>query len=256
MRSRRIGGLALAITVAKICIVTNRIPLVFLPGLLCDERLWRDQVRELGDIADSTVPDLTLDDSVGAMAKRVLSGAPERFALAALSMGGYVAFEILRQQPERVTRLALLDTSASIDTPERTAQRLAGVESMRLGRFFGVTARMLPQLVHERHVHSPLGEEVKAMAKRVGGDAFLRQQTAILNRPDSRPLLASISVPTLIAVGDSDVLTPPSDAAEMHRNIAGSTLHTFTSCGHLPPMELPDETSAVLRRWLLATDPH
>ncbi|HEY0683063.1 MAG TPA: alpha/beta fold hydrolase [Steroidobacter sp.] len=229
----------------------ERTPLILLPGLLCDARLWRDQARDLGDIADSTVPDLTLDDTVSAMARRVLDAAPERFALAALSMGGYVAFEIFRQQPTRVSRLALLDTSAATDTPERTAQRLAGMESLRLGRFFGVTARMLPQLVHTRHVQGPVGEEVRSMAKRVGGDAFLRQQNAILNRPDSRPLLASIDVPTLIAVGDSDILTPPSDAEYMHRHIAGATLHTFVSCGHLPPMEAPEETSAVLRRWLL-----
>ena len=229
----------------------ERIPLVLLPGLLCDERLWRDQARDLGDIADATIPDLTLDDTVSAMAKRVLDAAPERFALAALSMGGYVAFEMLRQQPGRVTRLALVDTSASLDTPQRTAQRLAGIKSLQLGRFFGVTTRMLPQLVHARHVNGPVGEEVRAMAKRVGGDAFLRQQHAALARPDSRPLLASIRVPTLIAVGDSDILTPPSDAEEMHRNIAGSSLHVFPSCGHLPPMEIPEETSALLRRWLL-----
>ena len=233
--------------------MSERIPLVLLPGLLCDERLWRDQARDLGDIADPTIPDLTLDDTVSAMAKRVLDAAPERFALAALSMGGYVAFEILRQQPERVTRLALVDTSASPDTPQRIAQRLAGIESLRHGRFFGVTARMLPQLVHARHVQGPVGEEVREMAKRVGGDAFLRQQNTILNRPDSRPLLASIKMPTLIAVGDSDILTPPSDAEEMHRNIAGSSLHVFPACGHLPPMELPEETSALLRRWLLAS---
>lgn len=227
-------------------------PLVLLPGLLCDERLWRDQVRDLSDIAAPTIPDLTLDDTVSAMAKRVLDAAPERFALAALSMGGYVAFEILRQQPERVTRLALIDTSASPDTPQRTAQRLAGIESLRHGRFFGVTARMLPQLVHAQHVKGPVGEDVRAMAKRVGGDAFLRQQNAILNRPDSRPTLATIKVPTLVAVGDSDILTPPSDAEEMYRNIAGSNLHVFPACGHLPPMEIPEETSALLRRWLLA----
>lgn len=234
--------------------MSERIPLILLPGLLCDERLWRDQARDLGDIADASIPDLTLDDTVSAMAKRVLDAAPERFALAALSMGGYVAFELLRQQPERVTRLALIDTSASLDTPQRVAQRLAGIKSLQLGRFFGVTTRMLPQLVHARHVNGPVGEEVRAMAKRVGGDAFLRQQNAILNRPDSRPLLASIHVPTLVAVGDSDILTPPSDAEEMHRNIAGSSLHVFPSCGHLPPMETPEETSALLRRWLLASD--
>jgi pimeloyl-ACP methyl ester carboxylesterase len=235
--------------------VSEPIPLVLLPGLLCDERLWRDQARDLGDVAHAMIPDLTLDDTVSAMASRVLSAAPERFALAALSMGGYVAFEILGQQPHRVTRLALIDTSASPDTPQRIAQRLAGIESLRHGKFFGVTSRMLPQLVHARHVKGPVGEEVRAMAKRVGGDAFLRQQNAILNRPDSRPMLATIAVPALVAVGDSDILTPPSDAEEMHRSIAGSSLHVFPSCGHLPPMEMPEETSALLRRWLLASDP-
>jgi pimeloyl-ACP methyl ester carboxylesterase len=223
-----------------------------LPGLLCDQRLWRDQARDLADVAEPIVPDLTLDDSVGAMAKRVLDAAPERFALAALSMGGYVAFEILRQQPQRVTRLALLDTSAALDSPQRVTQRLAGIQSLKHGRFFGVTTRMLPQLVHPQHVHGPIGAEVQAMAKRVGGDAFLRQQNAILNRPDSRPLLTSISVPTLVAVGDSDILTPPQDAEEMHRQIAGSTYYVFAACGHLPPMEAPQETSQLLRRWLLA----
>lgn len=225
--------------------------LVLLPGLLCDQRLWRDQARDLGDVAEPTVPDLTLDDSLSAMAKRVLDAAPERFALAALSMGGYVAFEILRQQPERVTRLALVDTSAALDSPQRVTQRLAGIQSLKHGRFFGVTTRMLPQLVHTKHVHGPIGAEVQAMAKRVGGDAFLRQQSAIMNRPDSRSLLASINVPTLVAVGDSDILTPPRDAEEMHRQIAGSSYYVFAACGHLPPMEVPEETSQLLRRWLL-----
>lgn len=231
--------------------VPERLPLLLLPGLLCDQRLWRDQARALGDIAEPSIPDLTLDDSLSAMASRVLDAAPKRFALTALSMGGYVAFEILRQQPERVTRLALLDTSAGIDSPQRVSQRMAGVQSLKHGRFFGVTARMLPQLVHAHHVHGPVGEEVQAMAKRVGGEAFLRQQNAILNRPDSRPLLPSIAIPTLIAVGDSDVLTPPGESEEMHRQIAGSSYHVFAECGHLPPMEMPGATSQLLRRWLL-----
>lgn len=229
----------------------ERLPLVLLPGLLCDQRLWRDQARDLADIAEPSIPDLTQDDSLSAMANRVLDAAPERFALAALSMGGYVAFEILRQQPRRVTRLALLDTSAALDSPQRVTQRLAGIQSLKHGRFFGVTTRMLPQLVHTKHVDGPIGAEVQAMAKRVGGNAFLRQQHAILNRPDSRPLLASIGVPTLIGVGDSDILTPPGDAEEMHRQIAGSSYYVFAACGHLPPMEAPEETSQLLRRWLL-----
>lgn len=244
------GGLV-TLRAKEILIVSERLPLLLLPGLLCDQRLWRDPARDLDDIAAITIPDLTLDDSLRAMAKRVLDAAPERFALAALSMGGYVAFEILRQQPERVTRIALVDTSAALDSPQRVTQRLAGIQSLKHGRFFGVTARMLPQLVHPKHVHGPIGEEVQAMAKRVGGDAFLRQQNAILDRPDSRPLLASINIPTLVAVGDSDILTPPRDAEEMHRQISGSTYHVFAECGHLPPMEVPDQMSQLLRRWLL-----
>ena len=229
----------------------DRAPLVFLPGLLCDARLWRDQATALADIAEPATADLTLDDSVAAMAARVLAGAPGRFALAALSMGGYVAFEVLRQAPERVTRLALLDTSAAPDTPERAKQRRAAMDSLKLGRFQGVTTRMLPQLIHARHVHGVVGDEVRAMARRVGGAAFLRQQQAILDRPDSRPLLPSIRIPTLVAVGDSDVLTPVAEAEEIHRGISGSPLHIFRDCGHLPSMELPKETAQVLRNWLL-----
>ena len=150
-----------------------------------------------------------------------------------------------------MTRLALVDTSAALDSPQRVTQRLAGIDSLKHGRFFGVTTRMLPQLVHTKHVHGTIGAEVQAMAKRVGGDAFLRQQNAILNRPDSRPLLPSIKVPTLVAVGDSDILTPPLDAEAMHRRISGSTYHVFPECGHLPPMEVPEQTTRLLRRWLL-----
>lgn len=227
-------------------------PLVMLPGLLCDERLWSEQAQALSDIAAPLIADLTKDDSVAAMAARVLSEAPPRFALAALSMGGYVAFEIMRQAPERVTRLALLATSAAPDSPERAATRRMAIESLKLGRFLGVTTRLLPQLVHASQVDGPVGQEVRAMAARVGGEAFLRQQTAILGRPDSRPTLAAIDVPTLVAVGDSDVLTSPAESGEIHAGIAGSQLHMFEACGHLPPLEQPAAVSALLRGWLTA----
>ena len=230
--------------------MSHRTPLLFLPGLLCDERLWRDQAAALRDLADSRIADLTRDDSVAEMARRTLAGAPERFALAGLSMGGYVAFEILRQAPQRVTRLALFATSAAPDTPERAAQRRAAMDSLRMGRFLGVSRRMLPQLLHPDRVAGEVGSQVGAMARRVGGDAFLRQQTAILGRPDSRPLLGSITIPTLVAVGDSDVLTPPAESEAIHRSIPGSELHVFPHCGHLPAMEAPDETTELLRRWL------
>ncbi|MGD9945911.1 MAG: alpha/beta fold hydrolase [Burkholderiaceae bacterium] len=228
----------------------DRIPLVFLPGLLCDDRLWRDQADALSDLADPLIADLTLDDSLAAMARRTLAAAPQRFALAGLSMGGYVAFEIMRQAPQRVLRLALFDTSAAADPPERVARRKAGLASLKLGKFAGVTTRLLPQLVHASRVDGPIGDELKAMAARVGSDAFLRQQHAILGRPDSLPLLPAIDVPTLVAVGDQDVLTPVADALQIHWGIRGSRFHLFRDCGHLPALEQPEETSRVLRAWL------
>jgi len=226
------------------------VPLVFLPGLLCDERLWRDQANALSDVVDASIADLTLDDSVQGMAARVLAGAPPSFALAALSMGGYVAFEIMRQAPYRVTRLALFDTSAAPDSNERVADRKAGIAALANGRFSGVTSRLLPKLVHTSQIDNPVGDEVKAMAARVGREAFIRQQSAILGRPDSRPILSTIQVPTLVAVGIDDVLTPPKEAQAMHWGISGSKLYVFAECGHLPALEKPSETGAVLRRWL------
>ncbi len=226
------------------------VPLLLLPGLLCDGELWRSQIDALHGIADCRIADLTLDESVGAMAERALAVAPPCFALAALSMGGYVAFEILRRAPERVSRLALLDTSAAPDTPARAAGRRAAMDSLRVGRFLGVTRRLLPDLIHADHLDGPVGAQVQAMAARVGGKAFLRQQQAILDRPDSRPLLGHILVPTLIAVGEDDRLTPPVEARAMHEAVAGSRLHLFARCGHLPPLERPDETGALLREWL------
>ncbi|MCH4541844.1 alpha/beta fold hydrolase [Ochrobactrum sp. A-1] len=225
-------------------------PVLFLPGLLCDERLWRNQLEGLHDVADSKVANLTLDDTIGAMAERALSIIEGRFSLAALSMGGYVAFEILRRAPERVGRIALFDTSAAADSEQRVRQRKAGISSLSVGRFAGVTTRLLPQLVHKSKIDGPIGDELKAMAARVGGEAYLRQQHAILGRPDSLPLLPQIKVPTLVAVGDSDVLTPPEESMQMHLAITGSTYHVFSDCGHLPALEQPSETTALLRRWL------
>jgi len=228
------------------------LPLLLLPGLLCDERLWRDPAVALADVAHVQHGDLTRDDSVAGMAARVLAAAPPVFALAALSMGGYVAFEILRQAPQRVARLALLDTSARLDPPKRRLVRQAGLALAEAGRFAGVTRKLLPQLVHESRVDSGIGEEVMAMAQRVGLDAFLRQQRAIIDRPDSEPLLPTIAVPTLLGVGEDDRMTLPDETWLMHARIPGARLHVFPRCGHLPPMEVPQETAAVLRDWLTA----
>nr|WP_282571808.1 alpha/beta fold hydrolase [Roseomonas acroporae] len=226
--------------------------MLLLPGLLCDDALWASSRASLSDIADGLVADLTRDDTVAGMAGRALAMVPGRFALAALSMGGYVAFEILRRAPERVTRLALLDTAARPDTEEQARRRRGLMSLSRRGRFRGVTPHLLPQLVHPDRVEGPVGEAVIAMAGRVGRDAFLRQQAAILGRPDSRPDLPGIAVPTLVAAGRDDALTPPALAEEMASAIPGARLTLFAHCGHLPPMEQPEATAAALRDWLLA----
>ena len=231
------------------------IHLLLLPGLLCDARLWRDQIEALADIAVCHVADLTQDETLEAMAGRALAAMPERFAVAALSMGGYVAFELLRQAPERVSRLLLMDTSARADTDAQARRRRGLMAISGSGRFHGVAPRMLPNLLHpDRLGDAFLGAEVSAMAARVGRDAFLRQQAAILRRPDSRGDLPNIRMPAWVAVGAGDQVTPPALAEEIAAGIPNAQLERIEGCGHLPPMEMPERTSALMRVWLTDHD--
>ena len=231
--------------------MVNKTPLVLLPGLLCDAALWRGQVEELSDIAEPWIADLTRDASMTAMARRVLGEAPPRFALAGLSMGGYVAQEIVRQAPDRVSRLALLDTSARADTPEQSQRRQGLIELAEQGEFHGVTPRLLPVFLHpDRLDDKPLTGAVQAMAARVGKEAFLRQQQAIMGRADSRPGLGAIRCPSLVLCGREDQLTPLALSEEIAGLIPGSRLAIVEECGHLSTMERPWEVSVFLRQWL------
>jgi len=231
--------------------MSERTPLVLLPGLLCDRALWQHQIDNLADLAAMSVPDLGLDDSVEAMARRVLDGAPARFALAGLSMGGYVAHAIMRVAPERVARLALIDTSARPDTEEQKSRRRGLIELAAKGKFKGVTPRLLPLLVHPARLEDkPLSGAVMDMAERIGKPAFLRQQKAIMARPDSRPHLPRYRCPTLVAAGRSDALTPIEVNAEMASLIPGATWVIIEQSGHLAPMEQPVATTALMRYWL------
>lgn len=226
-------------------------PLIFLPGLLCDAALWAHQTEHLKDIGATSVADLTQHDSVHAMAAHVLKEAPDKFALAGLSMGGYVAQEIMRQAPQRVLKLALVDTSARADTPEQHEKRKGLIALAKTGKFKGVTPKLLPLLVSPEHLKNPvLCDTVLQMAERVGRDAFVRQQTAIMGRPDSRSDLGKITCPTLVIVGREDALTPPEHAAEIAAGIKGAHHVTVDQCGHLAPLEQPQATTALLRLWL------
>ncbi len=225
--------------------------LVLLPGLLCDARLWQPQIEGLADLAEPWVADLTRDDSVAAMAERVLAEAPARFALAGLSMGGYVALEVVRRAPDRVSRLALLDTRASPDAAEDSQRRRDLLALAGRGQFKGVTRQLLPRLIHAARLEdAALTETIYAMAEAVGKTGFVRQQTAIMGRPDQRPLLPRLRLPTLVLVGRQDLLTPPAMAMELAAGIAEARLEVLEDCGHLATLERPAETTAALRRWL------
>lgn len=231
----------------------GRVPLVLVPGLLCSDALFEPQVRGLGGVADVSLARLLKQDRIEAMAASVLASAPDRFALAGLSLGGYVAFEILRQAPERVTRLALLNTNARADRPDQIKQREVLVGLAQTMGVRAVQAMLLPFLINkDRLGELDLREGVLRMASWVGRDAFIRQQAAIIARPDNRPFLSEIRCPTLIVVGRQDMLTPVKVAQEMHEGIAGSRLEVLEACGHLSTLEQPEAVNGLLSEWLAA----
>jgi len=225
--------------------------LVVVPGLLCSSQLWQAQTDALADIADPVLLDTTRDDCLADMVGRFLENAPSRFALAGLSMGGYIAFEIFRQAPERVTRLALLDTSAR---PDSEAQTLMRRELVALARESGLRAAVEHHL--PGFLRAPLFQEsswrerIFSMAETIGVDVYARQQAAIMQRPDSRPLLPAIEVPTLVICGAEDILTPPDLHQEITDGIPGARLEVIEQCGHLSTMEQPRAVNDLLRGWL------
>jgi pimeloyl-ACP methyl ester carboxylesterase len=230
----------------------SRIPLVLVPGTLCDAALWRHQTQHLADIAEIAVADHTGAETMDAIAGQILTAAPPTFALAGLSMGGYVAFAVMRAAPGRVRALALLDTSARADEPEMRQRREDLNALVRRGSFKGVTPRMLPMFIHpDRLKDEALCGDILRMGERVGAEAFLRQQAANMSRPDSRPTLGAIRCPTLVVCGRQDKLTPLAMSQEIAAGIPKSTLVVIEDCGHLPTMERPQAATAVMRYWLL-----
>jgi pimeloyl-ACP methyl ester carboxylesterase len=225
--------------------------LVLLPGLLCDERLFAAQVHGLSDMARVHIPRLTAN-TVAGMAADVLAHAPETFALAGLSMGGYVAQEIMRQAPGRVAQLALLSTTARPDAPEQSKMRHDLIRLTQANRFQQVMPRLLPKLISSgRRSDRGLTADVVDMSNAVGPEIFICQQQAILTRTDSRPDLANITVPTAVICGDADELTPIDRHEEMQSQIEGATLTIISGSGHLVTMEAPQATTQALRSWLL-----
>ena len=226
--------------------------LVLVPGLNCTDALFGPQVAALAG-RPVIVADHRQDASVAAIAARLLAAAPARFALAGLSMGGYVALEVLRQAPERVARLALLDTSARADTDEARERRRRQIALAEEGRFAEVKEELWPRLVHpDRLGDEALKRVVVGMMDETGPETFVRQLRAIMGREAALALLPGIEVPTLVLVGDADALTPPELSREMAERIEWASLVVVPACGHLSALEQPQAVTEAMRAWLAA----
>jgi pimeloyl-ACP methyl ester carboxylesterase len=228
----------------------SNFPVYALPGLLDDERLWQHQAACLAPLHPFFTANLTEHDSIASLASAALSRAPsERFALAGLSMGGYVALEIMRQAPERVIALALLDTNARPDSQQAIEFRKSLMVQANTD-FNAVVDSITPRLVHPAH----LGDEalvnvIRDMAHSVGADAFMRQQKAIMGRIDSRPFLPAIRCQTLVLCGREDALTPVELHEEMAAAIPNAHLVVIEQCGHMSALEQPQQVAEALQLW-------
>lgn len=234
--------------------------LLLLPGLLCDETNWAGQGTALAEIADCQVPVYRTLGSIEAMAAHVLAVAPkERFALAGHSMGGRVALEVIRQAPERVERLALLDTGfqglADGDAGEK--ERAGRYQLLELAQTKGMRAmgqQWARGMVHPKYVNTPVFEAILQMITRNTPDMFESQIRALLARPDAASLLPQIQCPTLLLCGSDDQWSPLARHEVMQHAIPGSTLKVVDMSGHMTTMEQPQAVSRALATWLMGSD--
>jgi pimeloyl-ACP methyl ester carboxylesterase len=227
------------------------LPIVFVPGLMCTGRIYEQQALELAQAHAVILANHWSHDSMADIAKSILDIAPEKFALVGTSMGGYVAFEIMRQAPERVEKLALLSTSARPDTPQKSAQRREQVAAAKKFGVKGGTKSLYPKLVHPaRHEDAALLQVFLDMADEIGVEGFARQIDAIIGRADSRPLLSAIKIPTLVVAGEDDELIPPEHSKEIAGDIPGAKLELVPHCGHMGMVELPATYTRILKDFL------
>ena len=230
----------------------DAIPILLIPGLGGSPRIYAPVMPAIWRFGPVTVASHIRDNNMGAIARRILAEAPPRFALAGHSMGGYIAFEIMRQAPDRVMKLALINTQARPDTPEATARRRGQIVRAQAGEYHAVLDDLFPGFVHpSRRENASLRQLVHDMGDDIGGaDAFVRQQNAIIGRPDSRPTLARINCPTLVLTGDEDNTIPNSLSNEMADGIRNAKLKILPHCGHLPQVEQPQATADAMAEWL------
>ena len=225
--------------------------LLMLPGLLCSDYVWQPQVKALSRYNTIAVTGYGRARSFAAMAEQVLQQAPSRFALAGHSMGGRVALEVFRRAPERVERLALLDTGVHPVQPGEADKRIA---LLNLGKEQGIEALVdawLPPMVHpDRRDDDAFMAPLRSMCIEAGLQQFEDQITALLDRPDATPLLGEIRVPTLVATGRDDAWSPPEQHQPIADAIENSTLVVYENCGHMSTVESPNAVSESLSDWM------
>jgi pimeloyl-ACP methyl ester carboxylesterase len=237
-------------------VMPEPVPLLLLPGIVCDHAAWDPVIPALSRAADCQICEAGQDRTLGAMAERVLAHAPPTFALAGHSMGGRVAMEIVRREPRRVERLALLDTgwkplaAGNAGEDERTGRHallaLARRDSLRaMGRAW------VRRMVHPKRLEdATLVDAILDMIERQTCDRFELQIEALLARPDAGPVLRSIDCPTLVLCGREDGWSPVAQHEEIAAMIPGAALEVVDDCGHMAPMEAPEKVAAALLRWL------
>ncbi|MGB3408413.1 MAG: alpha/beta fold hydrolase [Jannaschia sp.] len=230
-------------------------PLVLLPGMMCDARLFAPQLVSLPGHAVMIAP-ITGADTCAALAAEVLRVAPARFALAGLSMGGIVAMEVMAQAPERVAGLCLMDTNPKAEHPAVAAGREPQIERVLSGGLRAVMRdEMLPAYLAEGPDRGPILETCMAMAETLGPEVFVRQSRALQTRADRREVLRGVRVPTLVLCGAEDRLCPVHRHEGMHDLVPGSELRVIAGAGHLPTLERPEAVTAALHAWLARVDP-
>jgi pimeloyl-ACP methyl ester carboxylesterase len=231
--------------------MSDALPTLLVPGLLCTGQLYTHQYSLLWRYGPVMVADPVHDETIAAIAQRILSNAPPQFRLAGLSMGGYIALEIMRVAPQRVLKLALLDTSARPDSAEAGVIRRDLITRAKAGEFAHIPDTTYPNAVHPSRLDDAELKQInRQMAQDVGLDAYVRQQTAIMARHDARPNLTDIQCPTTIIVGKEDKITPIVCAEEMASGIRGATLHVIADCGHMSTLEQPQAVNTALASWL------
>lgn len=226
-------------------------PLLLIPGLGCTRDIFVNQIAALSGRARCIVPSHGRFHDLRADAGAILAQAPPKFALAGHSMGGYLAFEIIKQAPDRVARLALISTRASADTADERERREALIKLAEDEGLDSVHKVLWPRLTHPgKQGDARLEGIARKMLEETGVDRFITQQRAILSRINYWGVLASIRVPTVVIVGEQDVITPVRSAQAIQAGVGGAELAIAPRCGHFAPLEQPFAVNGALERWL------